>query len=378
MKRLTTEEFIRKARAIHGNKYDYSKVVYINSYTPVIIICPIHGEFLCTPNNHLSNKTGCPYCNGGVRIDTDEFIRRARLVHGDKYGYTKSIYVNSVTPIIITCPIHGDFEQVPAYHLSGNGCPTCGGTKRLTTEEFIIRAGLVHDNKYGYTKSVYINAYTPIIVTCPIHGDFVTLPHYHLLGSGCTMCNGGVKIDTNEFIRRARLVHGDKYGYTKSVYINSSTPIIITCPIHGDFEQVPSTHLSGSGCPICNSSKLESIVRLYLDSNKIEYIEQMKWPWLVYKNPQSIDFYLPQLNIGIECQGSQHFIMSTLFDRNPSTFQERMSKDINKQKLCLLNGVRLYYFSNLSTSTSQFNYPYLVFEDMDLLLEDARRSSLII
>ena len=379
MKKLTAEEFIKRAREVHGDRYDYSKVNYVNSSVPVTIICPIHGEFSCSPNNHISNKSGCPYCNGGVKIDTEEFVRRARQIHGDKYDYSKVNYVNSITPVTIICPIHGEFEQLPAYHLSGRGCSLCAGTQKLNTEEFIRRARLVHGDKYSYDKSVYVNTHTPIIITCPVHGDFIAIPHYHLSnGSGCTLCSGGVKIDTEEFIKRAREIHGDKYDYSKVNYINSNTPVTIICPIHGEFEQLPSVHLSNHGCPKCNSSRLESTVRLYLISNGIEFIEQMKWPWLIYKQPQFVDFYLPQLNIGIECQGLQHFSPSRLFDRDPTIYQERLERDINKQKLCLLNGVKLYYFSNLSTKNTKFNYSYLVFEDMDLLIKDAQTNNLLL
>ena len=251
--------------------------------------------------------------------------------------------------------------------------------KRLTAEEFIKRAREVHGDKYDYSKVNYINSKAPVTIICPTHGEFYCSPNNHISNkSGCPYCNGGVKIDTVEFIRRARQVHGDKYDYSKVNYINSNTPVTIICPIHGEFEQLPSVHLSNHGCPKCNGSRLESTVRLYLISNGIEFIEQMKWPWLVYKQPQFVDFYLPQLNIGIECQGLQHFSPSRLFDRNPITYQERLEQDINKQKLCLLNGVKLYYFSNLSTKNTKFNYPYLVFEDMDLLIKDAQTNNLLL
>ena len=173
--------------------------------------------------------------------------------------------------------------------------------RKLTTEEFIAKAKLIHGDKYDYSKSIYINSNTPLTVICPEHGEFYPTPNNHISNkSGCPMCNGGVKIDREEFIKRAISVHGNKYNYDNVIYTNSSTPVLIICPEHGEFYQTPSVHLSGHGCPKCNSSKLETQVRLYLLSKNIPFIEQMKWEWLTYKQPQSVDFYLPELNAAIE------------------------------------------------------------------------------
>ena len=123
-KKLTCEEFILKSIAVHGDKYDYSKVEYINNRTKVCIICPIHGEFWQTPINHINNKNGCPKC-GNNMISVEEFIKRARKIHGDKYDYSKVNYINSNTPVCIICPKHGEFWQSPATHLDYSGCPKC-------------------------------------------------------------------------------------------------------------------------------------------------------------------------------------------------------------------------------------------------------------
>ena len=115
-----TEEFIRKAREVHGDKYDYSKAEYKNHLTKITIICPEHGEFQQIPSGHLSGH-GCPKCSGKAKLTTEEFIRKAREVHGDKYDYSKVDYKNANTNITIVCPEHGEFEQRPADHLRGAG-----------------------------------------------------------------------------------------------------------------------------------------------------------------------------------------------------------------------------------------------------------------
>ena len=377
-RRLTTEEFIKRAREIHGDKYDYSKVNYINSITPVTIICPVHGEFKQRPDNHIFGKTGCPYCNGGMKYTQEEFIKRAKEVHGDKYDYSKVNYIDSITPVTIICPIHGEFEQKPVYHLSGNGCSMCSGTKKLTNEEFIERAKGILGDGFGFEKTNYIDINTPVIITCPIHGDIQKIPHHILsLHSGCPYCNGRVKITQEEFIKRAKEVHGDKYDYSKVNYVNSNTPVTIICPIHGEFEQIPSVHLSNHGCPMCNSSRLETTIRVFLQNHNIKFEEQKTWDWLRYIQPQYVDFYLPTFNVVIECQGLQHFIKSDLFDRSEE-LETRTDRDINKQKLCLENGILIYYFSNLSTNIKKFEYPYLVFEDPDLLLDTIKTTKLLL
>ena len=128
-RRKTTEEFIRDAKAVHGDRYDYSKVEYVNAHTKVTITCPIHGDFDQQPTSHISS-CGCPECRTDGnrergRKTTKEFIRDAKAVHGDRYDYSKVEYVNAHTKVTITCPLHGDFEQAPASHTNGAGCPAC-------------------------------------------------------------------------------------------------------------------------------------------------------------------------------------------------------------------------------------------------------------
>ena len=129
-KKKTREEFIKETTEKHGDKYDYSKVDYVNNYTKICIICPEHGEFLQTPSNHLSGQ-GCPKCKADktrerLILSKEGFIKKARLVHGNKYDYSKVEYVNNRTKVCIICPEHGEFWQTPNHHLSGCGCPKCG------------------------------------------------------------------------------------------------------------------------------------------------------------------------------------------------------------------------------------------------------------
>lgn len=196
-----------------------------------------------------------------VKYTKEDFIRKAREVHGDKYNYDKVNYINCHTPVIITCPIHGDFKQDPSSHLKGHGCKWCYGMRvadrlHYNADIFIKKARKVHGDKYNYDKVNYIDSYTKVVITCPIHGDFEQRPSEHLRGKGCEECaikhrSFLMTKDTEWFIRRAKEIHGDKYTYEHSVYINSKKPITITCPIHGDFEMTPNDFLDNHGCPHC-------------------------------------------------------------------------------------------------------------------------------
>ena len=268
MRKINTDDFIAKAKWVHGDKYDYSKVKYINNKTKVCIICPEHWEFWQTPNAHLRGD-GCPTCGGCKHVTTEDFIRKSREVHGDKYDYSKVEYKSNHTKVCIICPEHGEFWQDPSNHLNGQGCPKCWNEKRKSinasnTDEFINKAKRIHGNKYDYSKVEYKNNRTKVCIICQKHGEFWQTPNMHLYGQGCPECGkekrGSANIsNTNEFIDKARIVHDEKYDYSKVDYKNNHTKVCIICPEHGEFWQIPSTHLQGCGCPECGKEKRVSI-----------------------------------------------------------------------------------------------------------------------
>jgi len=249
MKKLTTQEFIDKANKVHNNKYDYSKTNYFGSKVKVIIICKQHGEFLQTPNNHL--KYGCYIC-GQKQLTTKQFIKKVTGIHGNRYDYSKTIYLNSRTKISIMCKRHGKFLQSPHKHLMGSGCPKCSiKEKKLSFASFIKKATKLHNNRYDYSKVNYINNKTKVIIICLKHGKFSQSPHSHLSGSGCIECAGLKKSTTYKFIKNSNRIHNNKYDYSKVKYKNNYTKVTIICLQHGKFLQSPDKHLSGQGCPKC-------------------------------------------------------------------------------------------------------------------------------
>lgn len=188
-----TIKFINKAANKHKGKYNYSLVIYIDSYTKIEIICPRHKNFFQSPHHHLSGH-GCSHCmtddnKEKFKLSRNKFIENAVIIHGDKYVYDSVIYVNNRTAVLIYCKKHGFFSQLPTHHLRKSGCPTCGGKEKSNTEEFIEKAKNIHGNKYIYDLVNYINAKTNVIITCITHGNFKITPNDHLSGeNGCPKC----------------------------------------------------------------------------------------------------------------------------------------------------------------------------------------------
>ena len=262
MRKLTTKDFIDKAKDIHGEKFDYGKVDYINAITEIIITCRTHGDYFQRPNHHLYGS-GCPKCRGYNKT-TEDIIKEFKEKHGDKYDYSLVKYINNKTKVKIICPIHGEFFQTKHTHLITTGCPKCatitGSNKqKYTNEEFIERAIKIHGDKYDYSQVDYIDAKTKIKIICRKHNSiFEQNPNSHLSGSGCNLCGiismvNEQKYTNEEFIERAIEIHGDKYDYSQIDYKGANTKIRIKCHIHGIYNQTPSKHINSKhGCPKCS------------------------------------------------------------------------------------------------------------------------------
>lgn len=303
--KLTTEEFIEKAKKIHGDKYDYSKVDYKDANTKVIIICPIHGEFKQKPASHLQG-TGCPGCSNNIKLTTESFIKRAKKIHGDKYSYSKVDYKSAHTKVTIICPIHGDFEQNSNDHLLGKGCTKCSNKEKIDTKRFIKKSREVHGDKYDYSKVDYKHSKIPVKILCKIHGYYNQMPVNHLQGSGCPKCGSTYRMDVEEFVKKARRVHGDLYNYSNVEYKNSKTPIKIFCKIHGYFSQIPAAHLQGHGCSKCNVGfPVDSKLSL-LSNSDVEHLSVHQLIELIGQNLLPADYFFPDHNLVVEIDSDMH------------------------------------------------------------------------
>lgn len=190
-----------------------------------------------------------------MKITTEQFIERATTIHGDLYSYVNTRLNGMNNKVTITCKKHGDFEQRAASHLDGSGCRLCKERQRLTKPDFIAKAMTVHGSKYTYDSVAYKNVTTKVTITCPEHGDFSQTPKDHMRGYGCPSCGGTKPVSKNDFIQRAVQTHGDTYDYSKLTIAGMNGKGTIICKIHGEFEQRLADHLAGSGCYDCSLSK---------------------------------------------------------------------------------------------------------------------------
>jgi hypothetical protein len=339
-KKLTTE-FIEKSKKVHGDKYDYSSVDYKNFDSKIRIICTKHGIFEQLPFHHLRGS-GCKKCSIESRTsNTEKFINDAKKIHGDRYDYSLVDYKKAIDKVKIVCPDHGIFEQSPNNHLRGNGCTICGGSKKLTTDEFIENAKKVHGDKYDYSLVNYTGAFNKIKIICPKdgHGIFEQAPNSHLQGKGCGKCSKTF-MNNDYFIEMSKKIHNDKYDYSLVNYVKSNEKVKIICPIHGIFEQVPNSHLDGQGCPICRESRGERKITNILIDYEIKYEPQKKFEECKITKQLPFDFYLTDYNICIEYDGQQHYEPINHFG-GVDKFIKNKNTDSIKTKFCIDNKIPL-------------------------------------
>jgi len=333
----TTSSIIEKFKKIHNDKYDYSLVEYKNTRDNIEIICLEHGIFEQTPHSHIKN--GCIKCK-----NKNNLIKRFNKIHNNKYDYSLMRYENRYSRIKIICPIHGIFHQVSNKHLK-NGCKKCSDDKkRFTKQEFTKRAIETHGNKYDYSLIDYKSSHKKVKIVCPIHGIFEQKPYLHLNHRGCRKCDNinksiRCRSNTEEFIKKSKSIHGNKYDYSLVEYGNNGFhKVKIICPIHGIFEQKPSYYKNG--CPYCRNSRGEMEIMNILDNENIKYESEKRFYDCCNKIPLPFDFYLPEYNICIEYDGIQHFEPIKYWDGDKG-FLYIKNNDKIKNKYCKNNNIKL-------------------------------------
>nr|DAK67225.1 MAG TPA: endonuclease-like protein [Caudoviricetes sp.] len=284
----------------------------------------------------------------GLNFTTDIFIKRAKEIHGDKYDYSLVKYTNAKTRVEIICPVHGKFTQIPYNHLSGKGCKECGykenGRNRsITFDKFLEKARDVHGDKYDYSKVTVESYKTKIEIICKEHGSFFQTINNHLCGKGCKQCGmkstinhiqENHKSNTEDFIQKSKEIHREKYDYSLVKYENNYTQVEIICEKHGVFLQSPRDHLRGHGCQICGiqkagyytgTSKLEedfvNFIKSFYSGEVITSVRD-KIP------PMELDIFLPEFNLGIEINGS-YWHSERFKDKNYHLRKYNLCKDKN-------------------------------------------------
>ena len=282
------------------------------------------------------------------KLTQSEFIKKSIKIHGDKYNYDKSVYINTKTKLIITCKIHGDFLQKPENHFSKCGCQLCDPTNTLGIDKFIEKSNVVHSNLYNYSSVYYIKNNIKVNIICKIHGIFSQTPEAHLRGQGCPMChNNNIKRTTLDFIKLSKNIHGELYNYDLVDYKNKREKVKIICSKHGTFEQLPYVHLNGANCPLCKSSSMEIYLRKKLTDLNIKFVCGMRFKNCKNKLSLPFDFYLPLQHILIECDGIQHH-KSIKYFGGDDRFKEQKNNDNIKTIFCIEQHIKLIRVNNNS------------------------------
>ena len=358
MKKNKEEDIIQRIEKVCKERSDNNRIFtflgfvdnqWIGNNTKLILKCSIHGKWETTSYVHFINGTGCRQCSilskNKEKMDkySKEFLEKAKIIHKNKYDYSLVNYTKANSYINIICPIHGIFQQTPNSHLNGTGCPKCGKIVQaknhsLTTEEFVRRSKEIHGDKYDYSKVNYINNYTDVCIICPIHGEFWQKAYDHLDNlHPCKECRKLIPnhklLTTEEFVRRSKEIHGDKYDYSKTVYKLSTEKLLITCKQHGDFYQYPYHHTAGRGCPLCKNSIGEKLICDYLTNLEIKFDSQVRIKGEIDGKQSDLviidfSFEIDNQVYWIEYNGEQHYKFCQFFHRqNYQNFINQVNRD---------------------------------------------------
>lgn len=359
---------------------------YVNSHEKMKVICDKGHIFNIRPCD-LLNGYGCPICGGTKKMSTEEFIVESNKVHNNYFSYDHCHFINVSSKVVVTCPIHGDFEVKANNHLNGANCKKCQNegifhqitlrerknksTKKLSTDEFKKKLKNVWGDRYVLSEdSIYQGADKIVNILCKQHGFFKIAPNHILSGRGCPICGGNKKKTLFEIINeiREKQPYSD-YDYQNVVYKGIHVPIELKCNKCGNiFYNSPSNLIFyKNGCPYCQLSNMEKEIEYFLQKNNIKIEQQKSFEWLKSIRKLKLDFYLPQYNCAIECQGIQHF-QSVNFGNGFSNLEESINRDNIKLQLCKEHGIMVFYYANY-----HYNFPYKVFENKEDLLNNIKK-----
>lgn len=369
-----------------------SYVGYNKESNKIEFMCKKHGLQSKEAYHLFNDRKGCKKCNlerfaKNQTSNSEEFIEKAEKLNVNNLDdFSLVNYKKSNILVDIICHKvgfdgieHGLYKITPNSYLNGRRCPKCkneGISERqlLPQEEVIERLKEVYKDRpwYDFSNTVYKGRKNKIDIICHKkdkngneHGVFSILAEHAIgRGDGCQKCkyenlSDSLSLTTEEFIERAKSVHGDKWIYDDTEYNGYDVKCKIKCPIHGYFFQNPSSHLKGQGCPLCKESKMEKEITELLAKKEIEFEREKRFDWL---GRQSLDFYLPKYNVVIECQGIQHFEPLDCFG-GKEEFERRKMLDSTKSEKCMKNGIEIIYYADYD-----YDFPYEVIKDKDKLL----------
>lgn len=292
--------------------------------------------------------------SGGVSVSVEIFIQQCRIVHGEVFDYSRVMFKTVTEKIWIGCPTHNDFFQQEARaHRQGNGCNQCSKAYQKNTEKFIAEAQKIHGDTYKYDLVVYIAGTINVMIGCKIadHGYFEQAPHSHLQGRGCNVCGrarttAASTKDLAHFLQKARKRQGDYYDYSKVDYKLCDKNVIIICKTcNTEFEQTPDNHYGGKGCSRCKMSRLERDIDITLSYQRIIASICVKFEGLIGTKKQlSYDRAIPHANLLIEADGIQHMKASDWSGGRPG-YEKQLRHDNLKDEWVIKNGLILLRIS---------------------------------
>ena len=331
---MTKQEFLDRAHEMHGYKYEYLNLkdkILSNDTIEILYDNILYNQKVV---KHILLGR-CPEKNTPLKT-TEEFINEAKNKWGDKYNYSLVDYKGANKKIKI---IYDDvvFEQEAISHLK------CAPELNMNQEYFIHKAKKIWKNEFDYSLVDYKNCKEKVkIIFNKTKEIFEQSPERHLLSKPENL----FKINTTEkFILESNIIHDNKFSYEKTNYLNTKTKVTITCPIHGDFIQTPNSHLRGNGCSLCNESKGEKKINKFLTKNNIFFERQKKFEDCKNIFCLPFDFYIPSLRICIEFDGIQHYKALSYFGGQESFEKTKINNNI-KNNYCednFINLIRIRY-----------------------------------
>ena len=223
MKLEKLKDYIAKANVLFNGKYDYTECNPKTCKDKAIIICPIHGKFEMSLDSHVNFKHGCPKCAKNRKKTNEEIIQLIHEKYGDRFDTSKVNYINFKTKITLICPKHGEFDIRIDHLLNGYNCPKCRVNKKRDVNDYIYDVQQIHKNedgtpKYKYNGISFKTLNDLIDITCPIHGVFRQRANSHLQGCGCPKCAKNMPYTDETIITAFKYVHDKKYDYSKVRY----------------------------------------------------------------------------------------------------------------------------------------------------------------
>lgn len=309
MKHYTPETFLEAVKDRQPKRWDYTKTKFVNVMTHVTVTCPAHGDFTQEAASLLKGYVGCSSCSGIVKTSED-FVREVRDIWGDRWDLSQTIYVNATTRVSLNCREHGEFHQFPSAVTSKKiGCKPCAARVRKASKqkEFIRRAQSIHADRWRYTEVRYDDSRTKVTITCPQHGNFQQLPSEHLrpTPTPCPNCRAEEQrvVRQEKFLELLEDTYPDK-THEGLQYSDSHTAIQLRCEEHGTYTQLPYDYLRGHlGCTRCNrkSSRAEEHLLQFVSSLGLEPESHKRG--LLGNTNQEIDIYIPSAQVGLEFNG---------------------------------------------------------------------------